>query len=80
MADSKRISVGFAIEGRGYRDMLCGQSRLDESPIEYPGNYRQSIRGIRRHDAVLSKNTRRSADARGTRNGTNAPPRALASG
>ena len=35
MADRKRIFVGFAVEDKKFRDLLRGQSRLGDSPIEY---------------------------------------------
>ncbi len=35
MARMKRIFVGFAVEDKHFRDLLRGQSRLGDSPIEY---------------------------------------------
>ena len=35
MADDKRIFIAFAVEDKSYRDLLRGQSKLGDSPIEY---------------------------------------------
>jgi hypothetical protein len=77
MADKKRIFVGFAVEDKEYRDLLRGQSRLGDTPIEYTDfsvkeawssawktNCRQRIRGCHGMIALLSKNTRNAEGAR----------------
>jgi len=35
MATTKRVFVGFAVEDKQYRDLLRGQSKLGDSPIDY---------------------------------------------
>src|SRR5665811_220176 len=35
MTTTKRIFVGFAVEDKQYRDLLRGQSKLGDSPIDY---------------------------------------------
>src|SRR4051812_2547492 len=35
MASTKRIFVGFAVEDKKYRDLLRGQSKLGDCPIDY---------------------------------------------
>jgi hypothetical protein len=77
MVGKKRIFVGFAIEDKRYRDLLRGQARLGDTPIEYidlsvkepwssawKTNCRQRIRGCHGMVALLSKNTRTAEGAR----------------
>lgn len=78
MADNKkRIFVGFAIEDKQYRDLLRGQARLGDSPIEYADfsvkepwssswktQCRQRIKSCDGMIALVSKNTK---DAEGAR-------------
>ena len=35
MSDDKRIFIAFAVEDKKYRDLLRGQSKLGDSPIDY---------------------------------------------
>ena len=35
MSDDKRIFIAFAVEDKSSRDLLRGQSKLGDSPIEY---------------------------------------------
>jgi hypothetical protein len=71
MAGTKRIFVGFAVEDKHYRDLLRGQSKLGESPIDYTDmsvkepwaiiwktRCRQRIKGCDGFIAPLSKNIR----------------------
>jgi hypothetical protein len=77
MATTKRIFIGFAIEDKRYRDLLRGQSRLGDSPIEYTdmsvkepwdGSWktkcRQRINGCGGLIALLSRNVGNADGAR----------------
>ncbi len=35
VATTKRIFIGFAVEDKQYRDLMRGQSKLGDSPIDY---------------------------------------------
>jgi hypothetical protein len=69
MASSKRLFVGFAVEDKQYRDLLRGQSRLGDCPIDYTDfsvkqpwsnswktNCRQRIKSCNGVIALLSNN------------------------
>lgn len=73
----KRIFVGFAVEDVRYRDLLRGQSKLGDCPIEYTDysvkkpwdrawktECRQRIRLCDGVIALLSKNTKNADGAR----------------
>ncbi len=77
MAAKKRIFVGFAVEDRQARDLLRGQSRLGDCPIEYTDfavkepwssswktQCRQRIKGCDGMIALLSKRVRNADGAR----------------
>jgi hypothetical protein len=77
MAASKRIFVGFAVEDQKYRDLLRGQSKLGDCPIDYTDysvkepwsnswktNCRQRIKGCHGVIALLSKNVKNADGAR----------------
>jgi len=77
MTAKRRIFVGFAIEDEKYRNLLRGQSRLGDSPIEYTDysvkeswssswktNCRQRIRSCDGFIGLLSSNTRNAEGAR----------------
>lgn len=77
MARLKRIFVGFAVEDRDARDLLRGQSKLGDSPIEYTDysvkepwseswktQCRQRIRSCDGFIALLSSNTKDADGAR----------------
>lgn len=77
MAGLKRIFVGFAIEDEDGRNLLRGQARLGDSPIEYTDysvkepwdnswktKCRERIRGCHGMIALLSSNTRNADGAR----------------
>jgi len=74
---TKRIFVSFAVEDKQYRDLLRGQSRLGDCPIEYTDysvkqpwdsswktQCRQRIKGCDGAIALLSRNTRSADGAR----------------
>lgn len=74
---TKRIFVGFAIDDKNYRDLLRGQSRLGDSPIEYTDmsvkdpwdsswktKCRERIKGCDGFIALLSENVRSADGAR----------------
>jgi len=73
----KRIFVSFAVEDKHYRDLLRGQSRLSDCPIEYTdfsvkqpwdNSWKtqccQRIKGCDGVIALLSKNTKNADGAR----------------
>lgn len=77
VAGLKRIFVGFAIEDVDARNLLRGQSKLGDSPIEYADfsvkepwdnawktKCRQRIKGCDGMIALLSSNTRNADGAR----------------
>jgi hypothetical protein len=77
VARTKRIFVGFAVEDKNYRDLLRGQSKLGDSPIEYTDmsvkepwdsswktRCRQRITGCDGFIALLSKNVKNADGAR----------------
>jgi hypothetical protein len=77
MASSKRVFVGFAVEDKKYRDLLRGQSKLSDCPIEYTDfsvkepwsnsrktRCRQRIKGCDGVIALLSKNVKNADGAR----------------
>jgi hypothetical protein len=77
MATTKRIFIGFAVEDKHYRDLLRGQSKLGDSPIDYTDmsvkdpwdsswktKCRQRIQGCDGFIALLSKNVRNAEGAR----------------
>jgi hypothetical protein len=77
MATTKRIFVGFAVEDKRYRDLLRGQSKLGDSPIEYTDmsvkqpwgrswktQCRRRIKGCDGLIALLSQNVRNADGAR----------------
>lgn len=77
MATTKRIFIGFAVEDKQYRDLLRGQSKLGDSPIDYTDmsvkqpwdsswktKCRQRIKGCDGFIALLSKNVRNADGAR----------------
>jgi hypothetical protein len=77
MAAKKRIFVGFAVEDQRARDLLRGQSRLGDCPIEYTDfsvkepwsnswktQCRQRIKGCDGMIALLSRNVRSADGAR----------------
>lgn len=74
---TKRIFVGFAFEDEKYRNLLRGQSKLGDCPIEYTDysvkkpwdsswktECRQRIKGCAGVIALLSKNTKNADGAR----------------
>lgn len=74
MAEKKVVFIAFAIEDRGQRDLLKGQSLNTESPFEYidmsvkepyDSEWKERVRTrIRRSDGVIalvSKNTNNSS-------------------
>lgn len=77
VADTKKIFIGFAVEDKNYRDLLRGQSKLGDSPIDYTDmsvkepwenswktNCRQRIAGCDGLIALLSQNVRDADGAR----------------
>jgi Thoeris protein ThsB, TIR-like domain len=77
MATTKRIFIGFAMEDKQYRDLLCGQSRLGGCPIDYTDmsvktpwdsswktRCRTRIKGCDGLIALLSKNVRKAEGVR----------------
>ncbi len=77
MVPQKRLFVGFAVEDKKYRDLLRGQSKLGDSPIDYtdmsvkqPWNSswktqcRQRIKGCDGVIALLSRHIRTADGAR----------------
>lgn len=77
MAATKRVFVGFAVEDKNYRDLLRGQSRLGDCPIDYTDfsvkepwsnswktKCRERIRGCDGVIALLSKNVEDADGAR----------------
>jgi len=77
MASSKRVFVGFAVEDKQYRDLLRGQSKLGDCPIDYTDfsvkepwdsswktRCRQRISGCDGVIALLSKNVKNADGAR----------------
>lgn len=77
VAGARRIFVGFAMEDKQYRDLLRGQSKLGESPINYTDvsvkepwdsswntKCRQRIQGCHGFIALLSDNLRTADGAR----------------
>jgi hypothetical protein len=74
---TKKIFVGFAVEDKQYRDLLRGQSRLGDSPIDYTdmsakdpwdsswkARCRQRIKGCDGFIALLSRNVKNADGAR----------------
>ncbi len=77
MAPTMRIFVGFAVEDKNYRDLLRGQSRLGDCPIDYTDfsvkepwdsawktKCRQRIKGCDGVIALLSTNVKNADGAR----------------
>ncbi len=77
MAATTRIFIGFAVEDKQYRDLLRGQSKLGDSPIDYTDmsvkepwdsswktKCRQRIKGCDGFIALLSRNVRNAEGAR----------------
>ena len=77
MATTKRVFVGFAVEDKKYRDLLRGQSKLGDCPIDYTDfsvkepwdsswktKCRQRIKGCDGVIALLSKNVKNADGAR----------------
>lgn len=77
MTGAKGIFVGFAVDDKKYRDLLRGQSRLGDSPINYTDmsvkepwdsswktRCRQRIRGCDGFIALLSKDVMKADGAR----------------
>jgi len=74
---TKRIFIGFAVEDKQYRDLLRGQSKLGDCPIEYTDysvkepwssawktECRKRIKGCTGVIALISKNTKNADGAR----------------
>lgn len=74
---TKRLFISFAVEDKKYRDLLRGQSKLGDCPIEYTDysvkepwssswktQCRQRIKGCAGVIALLSKNTKNADGAR----------------
>lgn len=74
---TKRIFVGFAVEDQKYRDLLRGQSKLGDCPIDYTDysvkepwssswktNCRTRIKGCNGVIALLSSNVKNADGAR----------------
>lgn len=77
MAGKKRIFIGFAVEDEKFRNLIRGQSRLGDSPIEFidysvkepwssswKTECRQRIKSCHGVIALLSQNTRNADGAR----------------
>lgn len=77
MASTKRVFVGFAVEDKQYRDLLRGQSKLGDCPIDYTDfsvkepwsnswktKCRARIKGCDGMIALLSKNVKDADGAR----------------
>src|SRR5579885_1868412 len=74
---TKRVFISFAIEDEKYRNLLRGQARLGDCPIEYidysvkqpwdnawKTQWRQRIKGCAGVIALVSSNTRNADGAR----------------